>query len=177
MGNKKFKANADGYDYETADRLGYKREDDPSGHLPSLDYKTGMVLKGKGSSPQSKKEWELMLNAETKLGNKIIFNQDDNRYYSVSGDTPSPWLEEAEPLSEFNRNDFNVVGKIWDKLDRSNEDTKKAQKILKDYGLYKGEVDGFYGEKTKTATTNYISKFSGDYMWDSMKSKVESIFD
>ena len=78
---------------------------------------------------------------------------------------------------DFNRNDFNVVGKIWDKLDRSNADTKEAQKVLQAYGLYKREIDGFYGKETKRATQNYISKFSGDYMWDSMKSKVESIFD
>lgn len=94
---------------------------------------------------------------------------------SDSTKVPKAWMEKAD--YEFNRNDFNVVGKIWDKLDRSNEDTKKAQKVLRAYGLYKGEIDGFYGKETKTATTKYISKFSGDYMWDSMKSKVESIFD
>jgi|TARA_Y100000310_G_scaffold126790_1_gene125808 hypothetical protein len=58
------------YDYARALELGYKRSDDPSGkgHLPSLDSETGMVLKGRGN----KKEWDLMVEEEEKLGNIIV---------------------------------------------------------------------------------------------------------
>ena len=172
MNNKnKFNANSDGYDIDTANRLGYKRSDDPSGHLPSLDYNTGMVLKGRNHPT-----WNKMVEEEKKLGNNIIFNKNDNRYYSVSDSTPKAWLEEADPLTEFNKEDFLKVGKIYDKLNRSNKDTKIAQEVLNKYG-YKLEMDGFYGENTKKAVEQYIGKYSGDYMWNSMKSKIEDIFD
>ena len=59
-----------GYDYARAHKLGYTRSDDPSGkdHLPSLDSETGMVLKGRGN----KKEWDLMVKEEEKMGNIIV---------------------------------------------------------------------------------------------------------
>ena len=43
--SKKFDPEGSGYDYETAEKLGYKK--DKAGHLPSRDYETGMLLKGR----------------------------------------------------------------------------------------------------------------------------------
>ena len=78
-----FDPEGSGYDQFRADELGYKRSDDPSGrgHLPSLDNETGMVLKGRAKTD----EWDLMVEEEDKLGNKII-QKDDGRYYSVPRD-------------------------------------------------------------------------------------------
>ena len=60
-----FNPEGEGYDYARAKELGYERSDDPSGrgHLPSLDSKTGMVLKGRGNT----NEWDLMVEEETRL--------------------------------------------------------------------------------------------------------------
>ena len=83
------------YDLKRANELEYKREDDPSGnrHLPSLDSETGRVLKGRGN----KKEWDLMLEKEEKIGNKIV-KKDDGYYYSVPKEVKKP-ATKAETLT------------------------------------------------------------------------------
>ena len=80
---------------------------------------------------------------------------------SDSTSVPEAWMKKAgmDPLTKFNNEDFLKVGKIYDKLDRSNEDTKIAQEVLNKYG-YKLEMDGFYGENTKKAVEQYIGKYS-----------------
>lgn len=80
-----FDPSGSGYDYARADELGYQRSDDPSGedHLPSIDSETGMVLKGRGN----KKEWDLMVEEEKKLGNIIVkgdtIGREKDRWYTV----------------------------------------------------------------------------------------------
>lgn len=69
-----FNPEGSGYDYETAKAAGGK-PDANSGHWHSLDPRTGMVLKGRGH-----KTWDLMLQEEERLGNKII--KRNGRYYS-----------------------------------------------------------------------------------------------
>ena len=71
---KIFDAEGSGYDYATADKLGYKK--DKEGHLPSRDFKSGMILKGK-KHPTFNKAVE----ADKKLGYKLI--KKNGRYYTV----------------------------------------------------------------------------------------------
>ena len=70
---KTFNAEGTGYDTETAAEAGLESKE---GHLPSLDPRTGMVLKARKHPT-----WDLMVDEETKLGNKIVKKAD--RYYSV----------------------------------------------------------------------------------------------
>jgi hypothetical protein len=152
-GVDKFDAESDGYDMNTAVEAGYQANVD--GKWPSRDYRTGLILKGK-----QHETWGSTEELERAEGYKIVKRGD--RYYSFK--------------ERFNKEDFKKVAKIYDRLDRSNQDTKSAQHVLKEYG-FDLELDGLYGKNTKRAVTNFISKYSGDYMWDSMKSKVESAFD
>jgi len=63
-----------GYDYDTATAAGDKP--DETGHMGSLDPRTGMVLKGRRHST-----WDKMVEAEQRRGNQIV--KRGNRYYSV----------------------------------------------------------------------------------------------
>jgi len=70
---KEFKPEGNGYDMATATQAGVELRD---GHYPSLDPRTGMVLKARNHPT-----WNLMVEEEKRLGNKII--KRGNRYYSV----------------------------------------------------------------------------------------------
>jgi hypothetical protein len=81
----KFNPEGTGYDMKTAKELGLLKErkmfyrDAPAKarhHMPSLDPRTGMILKGKNHPTFSK-----TIEAEKKMGNKIV--KKGNRYYSV----------------------------------------------------------------------------------------------
>ena len=69
-----FDPEGDDYDYDTAKDSGV--EADETGHWPSLDPRTGMVLKGR-----KHKSWNKTEEVEKDLGNEII--KKDGRYYSV----------------------------------------------------------------------------------------------
>ena len=77
---KKFDPEGKGYDYESAEKYGVKS--DSSGHWSSRIPETGLLLKG------SKHEtWHKTLEAEKKLGCKVL-KKKDGRYYSICpGDT------------------------------------------------------------------------------------------
>lgn len=68
-----FDPEGSGYDYDTARKLGIKP--DESGHWPSFDPQTGMLLKGKDHPTIDK-----TLAEELRLGNKLV--QIDGRWYS-----------------------------------------------------------------------------------------------
>jgi len=68
-----FDPEADGYDYMLARNA--KLGPDRTGHWPSLDPRTGMVLKGRNHPT-----WDLMLQEEERLGNEIVFK--NGRYFS-----------------------------------------------------------------------------------------------
>ena len=70
---KGFNPEGTGYDMETANEAELERKE---GHLPSLDPRTGMVLKARNHPT-----WDLMIKEETKLGNRII--KRGSRYFSV----------------------------------------------------------------------------------------------
>tara|TARA_A100001011_G_scaffold238328_1_gene246282 strand:+ start:6331 stop:6585 length:255 start_codon:yes stop_codon:yes gene_type:complete len=69
-----FDPEGEGYDYETAFKLGYTR--DQVGHLPTRDYETGMILKGRKHPT-----FEKGIQADVDLGYKLI--KKGNRYYTV----------------------------------------------------------------------------------------------
>ena len=83
----KFNPEGKGYDIKTAKELGFLKErkmfyrDAPPKarhHMPSLDPRTGMILKGRKHETFHK-----TLAKEKELGNKIIKKGD--RYYSIKG--------------------------------------------------------------------------------------------
>ena len=69
-----FDPEGSGYDYESAIKAGLKPDD--TGHWPSRDPKTGMILKGSGHLT-----WGKTLAGEDKAGNTIR-RREDGRYYS-----------------------------------------------------------------------------------------------
>ena len=92
---KKFNPEGDGYDENTFNASGLKR-DPINNHASSLDPKTGMVLKGRGHPTFG---WTI--NAEAELGNAIV-KAKDGRYYSrnkgqlVEGDEPIKLTEQEQ---------------------------------------------------------------------------------
>jgi len=74
VNGKEFDPEGSGYDYKTAKELGYTK--DKKGHLPSRDYKSGMLLKGK-EHPTFEKGVE----ADKKLGYRL--EKKGNRYYTI----------------------------------------------------------------------------------------------
>jgi len=71
---KGFDPEGEDYDYETAKRHGIKP--DKTGHWPSREPTTGMILKGR-----KHKTWHLTKKGEEGVGNTIIKRK--GRYYSV----------------------------------------------------------------------------------------------
>lgn len=94
---KKTKFDPDGsdYDYDTAIESGDKP--DETGHWSSIDPRTGMILKGKNHETFYK-----TIEAEEKLGNRIV-KRADGRYYSVPKDS-KPTLILDEPANDIQRN-------------------------------------------------------------------------
>jgi hypothetical protein len=71
---KKFDPEGSGYDYESAKKAGLKP--DSTGHWPSRDPKTGLLLKGKNH-----KTWAKTIKEEEKKGYEV-YKKSDGRYYS-----------------------------------------------------------------------------------------------
>ena len=65
---------------------------------------------------------------------------------------------------------YNFLNKLYSGFDQSSEQTLKAQKFLTDIGYYDGELDGFYGNKTKGAIKRYLMvKNDKDSVWQAMQ--------
>lgn len=73
-----FDPNGTGYDYETARAAGFKP--DETGHWPSRDPSTGLLLKGRGHPT-----WSKTVKGEKDAGYEIY--EKDGRYYSRPGKT------------------------------------------------------------------------------------------
>jgi hypothetical protein len=71
---QKFDPEGNGYDMESAKAAGLKP--DSTGHWPSRDPKTGLLLKGRGH-----KTWKKTIAAEKAAGYEV-YKGDDGRYYS-----------------------------------------------------------------------------------------------
>lgn len=78
----KFDAKGKDYDYESAKAAGLQA--DETGHWPSRDPKSGLLLKGAGHET-----WQKTLDAERKAGYQI-FEGKDGRYYSIMDNTVVP---------------------------------------------------------------------------------------
>jgi hypothetical protein len=69
-----FKVMGTGYDFKSAKRAGLKP--DKTGHWPSRDPKTGLLLKGRGHPT-----WHKTVEGEKKVGYEI-YKAKNGRYYS-----------------------------------------------------------------------------------------------
>ena len=78
-GGAVFDPESSGYDMQTALAAGLER-DAETGHMGSLDPRTGMVLKGR-----QHESWNPMAQTEMSLGNTIKYDPDKGRYFSVQG--------------------------------------------------------------------------------------------
>lgn len=74
MSDKKFDPESDDYDYNSAINAGLGP--DETGHWPSREPKTGLILKG-----TKHKTFHKTVEGEKKAGYKII--KKDGRYYSI----------------------------------------------------------------------------------------------
>lgn len=74
VGKQKFDPEGDGYDMDTAVSAGLKP--DASGHWPSREPKTGLILKGRGHETYKQAE-----DGELDAGHEIQKGK-DGRYYS-----------------------------------------------------------------------------------------------
>ena len=72
--SRPFKAMGTGYDFKSAKRAGLKP--DKTGHWPSRDPKTGLLLKGRGHPT-----WHKTVEGERKAGYEI-YKAKNGRYYS-----------------------------------------------------------------------------------------------
>ena len=70
----KFNPQGKGYDTKTAKKLGYTR--DAEGHLPTRDYRTGMILKGTKHPTFSKGVMQ-----DFSMGYQLM--KEGNRYYTA----------------------------------------------------------------------------------------------
>jgi len=84
-----FNPEGSGYDYKRAKELDYKRDD--KGHLPTRDYKTGMILKGKKHESFSKGIQE-----DFKKGYQL--KKKGDRYYTIKSKKEFNKLREKASL-------------------------------------------------------------------------------
>ena len=84
-----FDPEGSGYDYKRAKELDYKRDD--KGHLPTRDYKTGMILKGKKHETFSKGVQE-----DFKKGYQL--KKKGDRYYTIKSKREFNKLREKASL-------------------------------------------------------------------------------
>ena len=73
-----FDPRGSGYDMETALDAGYTRN--KAGHMSSLDYRDGKVLKGR-----KHESWNPMMQTEMSLGNTVEYDDERGRYFSIPG--------------------------------------------------------------------------------------------
>ena len=95
-GGAVFNPESSGYDMQTALAAGLER-DAETGHMGSLDPRTGMVLKGR-----QHESWNPMAQTEMSLGNTIKYDPDKGRYFSVQGG-----MYESAPADETAHDQMN----------------------------------------------------------------------
>ena len=73
-------------------------------------------------------------------------------------------------LIYFDDTTYEFLNSLYGSFDQSNEQTLKAQRILKDIGYYDGEMDGFYGNKIKGSIKRYLmGRNDVNSVWATMK--------
>ena len=127
MTETKFNPEGQDYDMTTATKAGIEPKD---GHYPSLDPRTGMVLKARNHPT-----WDLMVEEEKKLGNKVV--KRGNRYYSVKA-TSKTYTPPKDITSAFEANpnlnkEFQILHERTQKLTPAKEmalDNRAKSEIL-----------------------------------------------
>ena len=91
---------------------------------------------------------------------------------------------EADSLkSNIDQGDVKELTEHWNFLQNidveDHGDVKKAQKILKDYGYYKGEVSGKYDASTEIARGRWLKDImkDPDFNWAMIKKSAREIFE
>jgi hypothetical protein len=90
-----FDPEGSGYDYETARQAGLSP--DATGHWPSRDPRTGLLLKGR-----KHETWDLLEEGEREAG-YVVQQDKDGRYYS----RPAPQRQEPQWLK------YNIEGRVY----------------------------------------------------------------
>ena len=85
-----------GYDMNTAEEAGLER--DEFGHMGSLDPRTGMVLKGR-----KHESWNPMVQEEMYRGNTVMYNPNEDRYFSIEGGMYEPAVQDETAHSQMDR--------------------------------------------------------------------------
>ncbi len=169
-----FDPEGSGYDMETAKASGLKPDPD-TGHWPSRDPKTGLLLKGK-----THETWNLLEEGERKAGYDI-FKASDGRYYSKPStkpmpDTPSPQqrLEGAfkgiqnqdnmtyENLRRRREQQNTQAGLLHKIADKQELLTPNAESMLNSYGKHDEErqINGVKEKTMQEAMDSYGSVFA-----------------
>jgi hypothetical protein len=95
-GGPVFDPESSGYDMQTALASGLER-DEETGHMGSLDPRTGMILKGR-----QHESWNPMAQTEMSLGNTVEYDPNKGRYFSVQGG-----MYESAPADETAHDQMN----------------------------------------------------------------------
>ena len=85
-----------GYDINTAEEAGLER--DEFGHMGSLDPRTGMVLKGR-----KHESWNPMVQEEMYRGNTVMYNPNEDRYFSIEGGMYEPAVQDETAHSQMDK--------------------------------------------------------------------------
>ena len=85
-----------GYDMNTAEEAGLER--DEFGHMGSLDPRTGMVLKGR-----KHESWNPMVQEEMYRGNTVMYNPNEDRYFSIEGGMYEPAVQDETAHSQMDK--------------------------------------------------------------------------
>ena len=78
----------------TAEEAGLER--DEFGHMGSLDPRTGMVLKGR-----KHESWNPMVQEEMYRGNTVMYNPNEDRYFSIEGGMYEPAVQDETDIAFF----------------------------------------------------------------------------
>lgn len=92
----------------------------------------------------------------------------EEKMLNVSPDSmPSVYDSTAYEMSQ---NLFNLPVEL-----KTNEQTEAVQKFLRKANYYTGEIDGFYGNKTKAAINKYTNDHVNEHAWNKLKGSSDTL--
>ena len=121
-----FDPEGDGYDYKSARDAGLSP--DETGHWPSRDPDTGLILKGRGHETFHK-----TITGEEEAG-YLIYKDDDGRYYSVKDRSIPESTPLSEPLPSLTRKQQIQQRKISLQVSGNLNSEKNVQKFVESIG-------------------------------------------
>ena len=105
-----------------------------------------------------------------------VDNEDDATGRFVGDKYYSKEKPVNDNVEYYDRITYDFFNDLYSNFDQDSDQTLKAQRILKDIGYYDGEVDGFYGNKTKGAVKRYLmEKNDIDTVWNNMADPVDRL--